>query len=656
MNKLLKINPSLFKCMLLLVPIVFLNLEVCQAEVRLPSLFGDGMVIQRDKPIPVWGWADVGEEIIVRFNGQTYQTTADNDGSWRLSLPAHPAGGPFTLTVEGENKISLTDVMLGDVWLCSGQSNMEWPLKMSTGAFKEMSSYQNPEIRLFRIGRTGSLVPNNDLPHADWLSIDSKNTANFSAIGYYFGKEIQQTQQIPVGLIQAAWGGTMVEGWMRSELLRIYPEIEEKQRYLEGRQEIPIRISKLERWRQLVDEKDKGMKNGSPAWAAPELDDGDWRSMHLPGYWEEKSDLQLDGSVWFRKKFTISEQQDIADATLHLGQVDDVADIFINGRQIDKPYLSKWSEKEFQIDSTFFRTGENLITLRVMDYDHRGGIGGIENEFYLALDDLIIGLYGKWKYKVGADAADLVAMKANLDEKHLPSIMYNGMINPLTDYPIKGVIWYQGESNRNSPGNYERLFKSMITDWRQQWGYDFPFLFVQLSSFEEPEFFYPFGDWAAIREAQRKALQLENTGMAVSIDLSDPSNPNNIHPRDKKSVGERLALIARKQVYHEDILASGPVLASWDLAKDSIILNFTNVGEGLTTADGYGWVKGFEVQTASGRYLAADAVIRDKQVVVHHNLVARPQAVRYAWSNYPAKSNLENSAGLPASPFKIQIR
>jgi len=384
-----------------------LDSNVCLAAVRLPSLFSSNMVLQRDQPIPVWGWADAGEKVTVTFKGKKYSTRAGEGGKWKVELPAEPAGGPFSLIVEGQNSIELSDILIGDVWVCSGQSNMEWPLKITTGAFKEISSYTNPNIRLFDIDRTGSLQPQNDLPENKWLGFASRNVANFSAVGYYFGKEIQQTQQVPVGLIQAAWGGTMVEGWMHPELLEGYPEIEEKLEYLAEMDTIPIREQKLARWRQLVNEIDEGLAGEKPLWVGTELGDSDWPTVTLPSYWEEALSLNLDGTVWFRKHFTIQEAEDIVDARPHLGLVDDVADIYINGHQLEKPYLSKWSEQVFNVDSTFFQPGQNVITVRVFDYDHRGGIGGEENDFYLNLGDLIIGLYGAWKYRVGADADHL---------------------------------------------------------------------------------------------------------------------------------------------------------------------------------------------------------------------------------------------------------
>lgn len=642
-------------CCLIFGMLVASTTYTCKASVELPSIFGSGMVLQRDQPIHIWGWANPGERVSVQFKGQRASTRADDAGDWRVRLTAEPAGGPFALSVIGENEIELDNILLGDVWLCSGQSNMEWPLKMTTGANQELSSYANDQIRLFRIGRTGFMQPANDLPDIEWQKANAYNLPDFSAVGHYFAKKIQQTQGIPIGMIQAAWGGTMVEGWMRPQLLEGYPEIEAKQEYLEQWGSIPVRTEKLKEWHKQIDQIDKGMDSGKAVWASPQLDDAAWQSMRLPAYWEEQQGLELDGAVWFRKQVQIGKE-DLDDAIIHLGKVDDVVDIFINGYPVDKPYTSKWSERVFEFDSSLLRAGDNLITLRVLDYDHRGGIGGEEDDFYLKLNDLVIGLYGEWKYKVGADASTLASMRANLDEKHLPSIMYNGMIAPLTDFPIKGVLWYQGESNTQQPDSYAKLLQSMIKDWRMQWDNPaLPFLIVQLTSFEEPEFFYPFGDWAVIREAQRQTAELTDVEMAVTIDLSDPYNPNNIHPRDKKTVGERLALLARKKVYGEDILAEGPVLSSWEVSKDTVVLTFTNVGEGLGSRGEYGYLLGFEIQGPDQVFRKAQAVIHKDKILVSQPMVDQPKALRYAWSDYPADANLANSSGLPASPFQIRI-
>ncbi len=633
--------------------VFFLFISPVQAEVRLANVFSSNMVLQRNASVPVWGTAAPGEEIIIEFRESTYKTSADNLGQWEVQLKPQKEGGPFQLIVQGQNRILLENILVGDVWLCAGQSNMEWPLEETTDGYRGIAESSHDRLRLLHIPRTGALSPAEDIPANNWAISGPHSTRRFSAVGYYFGKEILETQDIPVGLIQAAWGGTMIEGWMREALLRGYPDAVEKLTYLEQFDQVPIREEKLATWREEVASLDPGLRDGEPVWALSGLDDSGWQTFTFPGYWEEERELEWDGSVWFRKTVEISESP-AADGVLHLGLVDDVADIYVNGHQLDKEYQSKWLERIFSVPAAMLNEGENVITLRILDYDLRGGIGGVENEYYLKLNNTIYPLYGEWKMRKGANAAKLEQIRANLDEKHLPAIMYNGMIHPIRRLPVTGVIWYQGESNTKEPGRYEEMLKSMIRDWRTWWGDDLTFLVVQLSSFEEPELFYPFGDWAQIREAQQQVLDLPGTGVAVTIDLSDPGNPNNIHPRDKAPVGHRLALLARQIAYNETIIASGPVPTAAEFREHTVLVTFENTAGGLATSDPYGYLRGFRIRTQQGDTLNVRATIEENKILLEHPDLTGPVEVLYGWSDYPADANLKNEAGLPASPFRIK--
>ena len=455
---------------------------IAQAEVTLPKVFADHMVLQRGQEIPVWGQADPRERIEVAFQDKTYKTRADPAGKWQLKMAASEAGGPYVLTVKGKNTLTLKDVLVGDVWLLGGQSNMEWPMTQTNGSEDSIKSANYPEIRLFEVGRQVSIFPVQDVAEASWNVCTPETISNFSAVGYYFGKRLHQDLDVPIGLLDINWGGTVSEAWTSSEALASHPDFDDR-----------------------------------------------------------------------------------------------IAAYRTSG------------EADFQ------------------NAENKGPNG--------------------W-----------------------PSSLYHGMLEPVIPFGIKGAIWYQGESNAPRAYQYREIFPLMIQDWRDQWGQgDFPFLWVQLANFKQPIEEPKDSDWAELREAQSMTLSLPNTGQAIIIDKGEA---NDIHPRDKWTVGERLAVAAKKVAYGMDVVYSGPTFKNMDVAGNKVRIIFDNLGSGLNIHDKYGYVKGFAVAGKDKVFHWANAYQDGNDIIVYSDKVSQPVAVRYGWADNPDDVNVYNAEGLPASPFR----
>jgi sialate O-acetylesterase len=453
------------------------------ADVRMPQIFSDNMVLQRDTEITVWGWADPGEQVTVTLGGQNRVAETGIDGRWEVSLTSMKAGGPFKMLVNGKNSLEFSNILVGDVWICSGQSNMEWPVSRSADADNEIANADYPEIRLFTVPREIAVIPADDLAGGIWEECSPETVASFSAVGYFFGRHIHKETGVPVGLINSSWGGTIAETWISRETM---------------------------------------------------------------------------------------------------GTIEDFKEVMAS--------------------------------------------------------------------------ADLVDLKQRQDEivnggpNSFPTLLFNGMINPVTSFNIKGAIWYQGESNAGRAYQYREVFPALITDWRKQWGQEeLPFFFVQLANFMAPVSDPVESGWAELREAQAMTLSLPATGMAVAIDIGEADD---IHPLNKQDVGKRLALSALKVTYGRDIVHSGPVYDYMRVEGDRIRISFTSTGSGLIPKDKYGYLKGFAIAGKDRKFYWAKAIIENNDIVVYSDQVNNPVAVRYAWANNPDDANLYNNEGLPASPFR----
>ena len=613
------------------------------SNIRTHQLFSDHAVLQRGIALPVWGTADPGGILEVTLAGNTQTVETDAEGKWQAEFPEMEASGPHELRIEGgDTTIVLQNILIGDVWLASGQSNMEWPLSAQVDNYEqEIAEADYPQIRLFTVERNTSYEPLENLDEGNWQVTTPETIGNFSAVAYFFGREIHQEIGVPIGLINSTWGGTPAEAWTSEASLASMQEFEEELQQIEQQLQTDPSQTDVE-LRKVRDSLLLAARNQMGENALPNLNTEDWAEMNLPTNWEAAGLSSYDGIVWFQKEIDIPQAYADQNMTLHLGQIDDADITWINGEKIGQtnsysPY------RAYEIPASAVQAGENTLTVRVQDTGGDGGLRGPAEEMYLEQDGerLDVELSGSWKYEATQQLPQVDRFPSE------PAILYNAMINPLIPYKIRGVIWYQGESNAARAEQYQTLFPLLIEDWRAQWGEgDFPFLFVQLANFITG----PPGNtnWAELREAQTMALDLDNTGMAVTIDIGDSLD---IHPRNKQDVGRRLALAALKVAYDQDNAWSGPLYESMRVRGDSAIITFKEVDEGLMVVANDD-LTGFTIAGEDQQFYPATArIISQNEVSVKAPEVENPVAVRYGWANNP-KTNLYNEAFLPASPFR----
>lgn len=621
------------------------------SQVRLPELISDGMVLQRDAQIKIWGWAAEGEKISVHFIDSTYNTAADDKGNWNIILPKLKAGGPYEINVIASNSITIRDIMVGDVWVCSGQSNMELNMKRVSPLYgAEIANSENPYIRYFEVpDKYNFSSPQKDLPSGEWNKANPQNVLSFSAVSYFFGKELYDRYQVPVGLINSALGGSPAESWMSEEGLKEFPEYyNEAQRFKDSTLIKQIQNedrTRINNWYSQLRKNDQGYKDPKKPWYSAEYNSSDWSIMKIPGYWADESLGFVNGVVWFRKEINIPPSMVGKPARLNLGRIVDADSAFVNGVFVGTTSY-QYPPRRYDIPLTILKEGKNVIVVRIINSWGKGGF--VEDKPYeLVVDNHTIDLKGDWKYKLGAQMEPL---RGETFIRWKPMGLYNAMIAPLLDYKIKGVIWYQGESNAGRPVEYRKLFPALIKDWRKNWKQgDFPFIFVQLPNFMEAKPNPSESNWALLREAQLKTLSLPNTAMVVTIDIGEW---NDIHPLNKKDVGKRLALAAQKVAYGDgDVVYSGPLYKAMTVEGNKIILTFTSIGSGLMTKGGE-QLKSFTICGTDKKFVWANAEIKNNEVIVWSDNVENPVAVRYAWADNPDGANLYNKEGLPASPFR----
>lgn len=628
------------KTMVLLLLII--GIQQLHAKIILPRIFTSHMVLQRDREINVWGWGGKNEKVTVTFNGQRVSTKADRNGNWIVRLKAMPYGGPFEMKINGRsNSILFTDVLIGDVWICSGQSNMEWILKNTRDAATEIAAAEFPGIRLFTVQKATAYTPQKDLEGGEWLRCTPKTAGDFSAVAYYFGKKLNTDLNIPIGLINSSWGGTNVQTWISWDRMSLEPGYTDVDLRKLEQDMATVKVQREKFNASLAD--DVGMRE---KWFNPASNLEGWKEIQLPQLWESTEIGDADGVVWFKKDLEISASPGGDLVSLHLGPIDDKDETYVNGERIGG--TDGWNEdRVYQVPARLLKPGKNTIVIKVTDTGGGGGIYGKEDQLYITINGQRISLTGEWQYKKAVVTTDFNIRDGGPNS--FPSQLFNAMIRPITQYGMKGGIWYQGESNTGEAFKYRTLFADMIKDWRSYWGYEFPFLWVQLANFMQPADQPQQSAWAELREAQSMTLKLPNTGQAVIIDIGEA---NDIHPRNKKDVGLRLALNAEKIVYNKNIVYSGPVYQSMEKENGRIILHFTNTGSGLMAKDKYGYLKGFSIAGANQQFVWAKAYIENDKVVVSSDIIKEPVAVRYAWADNPDDANLYNKEGLPGSPFR----
>ena len=617
---------------------------MANANVRMPMLFADGMVLQRNKPIPVWGWADANEKVEVRFNKQTKNITADVTGKWILNLNAEKTGGPFELTITGKNKIIIKDVLVGEVWICSGQSNMEFTVKQAKDFEIEKKDANYPQIRQFLVQKDMSSTPKEEFKSAKWSSSNEQTVGDFTAAGFYFARKLYKELNIPIGLLHTSWGGTCVETWTSKEafqgsdefksMIAEVPSVNMDEVFENYRKSALGNIKKIQGFDVSLDNENQ-FKN-------PEFQDSNWAEIKAPSLWENQQIGNIDGIVWMRKTIILTAEQAKKDAVLHLAKVDDEDLTYVNGVQVGTNNL--WDKlRTYKIPAGVLKEGKNVIAVRITDYSGGGGIYGEASDLKIDFKDSSLPLDGLWKFNV-------VKVRIEISPNSYPSLLYNAMVNPLVSYAIQGVLWYQGEANVWRAKQYKKAFPLMIQDWRTKFKQgDFPFYFVQLSTFDESGGNSAKGSrWAELREAQTETLKVPNTGMVVTTDIG---NAKDIHPTNKQDIGLRFAAIALNNLYGKKQVNSGPMYKSQQIKGNQIILSFDAIGSGLATPEN-AELKGFEIAGADKVFHPAKAIIKDNKVIVSCEKVSNPVAVHYGWADDDTEINLYNIEKFPASPFR----
>jgi sialate O-acetylesterase len=644
---------------LILICLSILSFGNLVAVVKLPAIFSNNMVLQQQSEVPFWGEATPNKTVRITssWNQRTIETKADANGKWKTTISTQAYGGPFTIVLSDGKKTILENVMVGEVWLCSGQSNMEMPLAgwgKIANFEQEIAGANYPNIRLLQVSKTLSTKPLTDLEvtKGGWVACSPKTVEDFSAVGYFFGKNLYDTKNIPIGIINTSWGGTIAEAWTSGSTLKTMPDfkpvVEKMEQTAVNKAELKAKYTKdLIEWQNQVEKADKGHSNGKALWAVKELDESDWKPMNIPDNWENQSLPGFDGVVWFRKTVEIPADWQNTGLTLNLDMIDDNDVTYFNGVEVG--HTDGWNlSRKYDIPASLVKSGKAVITVRVFDTGGGGGIYGNASLINLSNStDKNIPLAGSWQYKVGFNLNEIPAAPKLADDPNQPTVLFNAMIHPIVPFTIKGAIWYQGESNADKAYQYRELFPLMIKDWRKEWKSDFPFYFVQLANYTAVLPQPAEASWAELREAQLQTLHLENTGMAVTIDIG---NEKDIHPKNKQEVGRRLSLIARANAYNENIAFSGPIYDSYRIVKNSIRITFNHTDKGLKTKNGE-QLTGFAIAGPDHQFRWAKAVIEGNEVVVSCNEVENPISVRYAWAANPV-CNLFNGVDLPASPFR----
>ncbi len=643
-------------------------------EIEIPAIISDNMVLQQKTNVPFWGKAAAGKEIIVNSSwGAKAKTKAAADGSWKVFIKTPKAGGPFTVKLNvGDSLITYKNVMIGEVWLCSGQSNMEMPLEGWTGNNKianseeEVRNAQYPMIRLFNVTRAKTTKPSFNCT-GSWKECSPDEAKKFSATAYFFGRKLFQELNVPIGLIEAAWGGTIVEAWTNSKVISQLDNYKDNQTKLNNMEKA---YTDLKAWlftHKFIDvsnrkeeDKWKSLDFGDSYLANPDLNDEKWEKINTPGYWERAGILEFDGVIWFRKHIQIPNNWINKELKLELSMLDDCDITYVNGSKVgamEEPGICM-IKRNYTIPAEIVKDSMLTIAVRILDYTGMGGFWGKSDELKISLNnsDENIKIDGEWKYLPVAqllnDKFYMLDFKENEFSKrpkieteytaNVPAVLYNGMIAPIIPYAIKGAIWYQGESNSGNPSAYKTLFPLMIKNWRDDWKIDFSFLYAQIAPYRYSEL----TNSQELRESQLHSLKTPKTGMAVLMDIGDSLT---IHPPDKKNVGERLALWALAKDYGKKVQYSGPLYKSFKANGNKIILTF-DYADGMKVGE-YNGKNLFQIADASKVFKDAKIEIKGNTIIVYSDEVKEPVAVRYAWSNF-TKGTLFNKAGLPASSFR----
>ncbi|NJB85166.1 sialate O-acetylesterase [Lewinella marina] len=628
-------------------------------ELSLFEVFTDGAVLQRDVNHPVWGWGKPNRKVTVTLDGVPLTTRADRQGQWRISLPSMEAGGPHSLTVtDGRSSHRLEDIYFGDVYLLSGQSNMEWRLAQSDLDGTRARAIADPLIRQVLVSKTSRPVPGNHLKlDAPWKPGTAEEMAGFSGVGAYFAHYLRQAGvEVPIGLLHSSWGGSRIEAWLPATALDPTDLASTTKREAE-------RMAAAQTVDRFFQESfpgenpptdDMGKELG---YLAAETDLGTWATMEVPGLWEGNGYPDVDGVFYFRRNFSLTEEQASGPATLHLGPIDDGDETYVNGQAVGSTPNAYAEDRKYSIAAHQLRPGDNVLAVRVTDTGGGGGFHGAPDSLYLqAANGDRVPLAGNYHYRIGA------FRRADGRANHTPTLLYNAMIAPLQDWPLTGVLWYQGESNagpEDAP-RYGAQMRSLVHSWRDQLGGrrdSLPFYWVQLANYQPAPQSPDEPGWAIIRAQQTSALDVPRTGQAIITDIGEADD---IHPENKWEVGRRLSLHALRDIYGQEVQAASPRATALEVSDHHAIVRFTDVGSGLALrhrfADRYPLVGSLTVQDTSGKWHWAVGTLApdENAVIVLHPPGSRIRKVRYAWFNNPDDANLFSRDGLPVTPFEIE--
>jgi len=632
----------------------FVSNYTSHAQVTLPQIVRDSMILQRDVPVNIWGWSAVNERVSVKFNGKTYKTKGNTEGKWSIKLPATKAGGPYTIDITASNKISIKEILFGDVWFCSGQSNMVHQLNIHDVTYaKEIAEANDPQIRQFWIPTLTSLQgPQQNLPSGYWKAAVGEDIRPFSAVAYFFAKHLYEKYKVPIGIINASVGGTLIEAWTSEEGLKDFAALQttitknKDTAYLNSFNRRPSNTPRI------APPVDAGLA-GSVKWFDVNYVPKGWRNINIPGYWEDQGIKDLNGVVWYRREIDIPASMVGKDAKVFLGRIVDADELYINGVRVGNSTY-QYPQRRYSVSANSLKQGKNVFVIRVTNTAGKGGFVP-DKPYCIFSGNDTIDLKGTWQYKVGLVNRPFGggSFGGGINAQSQPTALYNAMVAPAINYTIKGFCWYQGESNAGRPQEYAALQTAMIRDWRTKWKQgELPFLYVQLPGYMDYNYLPSESGWAVLRQQQLNTLALPNTAMAVAIDLGEW---NDIHPDNKKDVGIRLAMAARKLAYNENIVYSGPLFQSAQIDGSKIILSFQHIGSGLITNDGEE-LSEFAIAGADKKFVWAKAKIEGNQIIVWSNEVNEPMYVRYAWADNPVQPNLYNKEGLPASPFEMKLK
>jgi sialate O-acetylesterase len=634
----------------LLLLVYLLASTVTFSQVRLPKLISDGMVLQRDATIKIWGWAAPKEKFFIEFLDKKHLLKSDKMGNWQLQLSNLKAGGPYVMKISASNSIEIKDIVIGDVWLCSGQSNMAMAVSAVSSLYpEEIANSENNFIRNFEVPREYEFnVHRTDLSGGSWKAANPTNVLKFSATGYFFAAAIYAKYKIPIGMIHSSYGGTPIHAWLSEEALKPFPTSYNEIKDLKNPEFVKnIENKDLEldtNWNTNLLQNDLGITS-KENWTSNSTNTQDWQESKVPGLWNGTPLEKINGVVWYKKEIEVSKQMASSETMLKLGVIMGADSTYVNGKFVGF-IKDQWSSRKYQIPANTFVEGKNILTIRIVK--KRGNGGFVEgNKYELERNNETIDLSGLWKYKIGAQ---LDALPNIVNLKWKPTSLYNSMIQPLKKYAVKGILWYQGEGNANKPKEYAQLLPALITELRTVFNHPtMPFLFAQLPNYMKVTENPSESNWALLRESQLKTLSVPNTGMATTIDVGEW---NNIHPHQKKPVGTRLALIAQNLVYGDaNVICYGPKYKSMQIENNKIVLDFEIFGSQMEFR-GERTHTNFAIAGEDKKFVWAEAKIENGKIIVSNAAVPNPVAVRYAWADNPEGEKLFNTEGLPATPFR----